>query len=53
MIRLPAGTSFYSFEAFETCLMNYILTVLLSAVVIYIINRCAPLKAVLFGKFKK
>ena len=53
MIRLPAGTSFYSFEAFETCLMNYILTMLLSAVVIYIINRCAPLKAVLFGKFKK
>ena len=52
IIRLPTGTSFYSFKAFETCLMNYILTVLLSAVVIYVINRCVPLKTVFFGKFR-
>lgn len=53
IIRLPAGTSIYSFEAFETCLMNYALSIVLSAVVIYVINRNIVLKAVLFGKLKK
>lgn len=53
IIRLPAGTSFYSFEAFETCLVNYILTIILSAAMIYVINLNIMLKTILFGKLKK
>ena len=50
VIRLPEGMSIYSFDAFAVSLLNFLITLLLSAAVIYIIDNNDKLKLVLLGK---
>ena len=49
-IRLPEGMSIYSFDAFAVSLLNFLITLLLSAAVIYIIDHNDKLKLILLGK---
>ena len=50
VIRLPEGLSIYSFDAFAVSLLNFLITLLLSAAVIYIIDHNDKLKLILLGK---
>ena len=50
VIRLPEGMSIYSFDAFAVSLLNFLITLLLSATVIYIIDHNDKLKLILLGK---
>lgn len=52
LIHLSAGTLFNSVECFCVCFLNYIITLLLASLLLYVVNQNIQLKFLLFGKVK-